>query len=180
MSQNLSGATFNSSATSVFISESDVYVSGYIYNAKYRWIATIWKNGELQYLLNKDGDYSSFATSVFVSDNDVYVVGYENIESWRNIAILWKNGERQNLTDGSTQIYPSSVFVSDNDVYVVITEDVKNEDKGKLPWRNGNLWKNGEILNFSNGFYETAVSSLYVVDSNVYVAGNILERKCCK
>ena len=99
-------------ATVVFISckkddykDRDVYIAG-----SDGHIATIWKNGVMQYLT--DGNSETFATALYVSGNDVYVAGDK--KSTRNgarIAVVWKNGVEQNLTDGNYPSYAVSVFV---------------------------------------------------------------------
>lgn len=106
----------DSYARSIFVSENDVYVAGFMRD-KGRYIATLWKNGTTQKLT--DGYEDAKAHSVFVSNNDVYVAGIEGSDYYRSVAVLWKNGIPQNLTDGNHKAEAHSVFVSGDDVYVV-------------------------------------------------------------
>lgn len=142
--------------------EPNVYVAGYEKNAQNKLVATLWINGEVQFL--SDGTNDSQANAVFVSGNDVYVVGYEyNYTLPMTSVKLWKNGKIQVLSEYSGDAY--SVFVSGNDVYVVGYE---NRD---LHIETAFIWKNGEkhILN-DDGKYNIAYS-IFVYESDVYVAG---------
>ena len=94
-------------ATSVYVVNNEVYVSGYIYKKNNR-IATVWINGVAHYLT--DETTYSYANSIFVSDGDIYVAGIEDRRS-----TLWRNGVPQTLPGGSKA---NAVFVSNNDVYV--------------------------------------------------------------
>jgi len=157
-----------SSAASVYVSGSDVYVAGTvdtIVNAR----ATLWKNNTPQTL---SGGARSFARSVYVSGSDVYVAGEVSeggVGSLSFRATVWKNGERQTLS--STSSYAYSVFVSGSDVYVA---GYTNEPRATL-------WKNGVAQTLST--VDSAAFSVYVYGSDVYVSGvvgdveNIQEQK---
>ena len=123
------------------------------------------------------------------SDNekvDVYVAGFEasgqEYNHWsgtahRNVAKLWKNGVAQNLTDGTSDAMATSVFVSGNDVYVAGYEasgqEYKDNDYVGIQYRYvAKLWKNGVAENLSEGTYNVYAKSVYVFDSDVYVAGS--------
>jgi len=86
-----------SSASSVFVSGSDLYVAG---EEGYR--AVLWKNGVSQQLSTSMGSYGN---SVFVCGPDVYVAGYES-----SCAVLWRNGVRQQLSADESST-ANSVFV---------------------------------------------------------------------
>lgn len=140
----------------------DVYVVGFEKNEQNRSVATLWLNGEAQYLT--DGTTDAEAHAVFVSGNDVYVTGYEYDSTLPMTFLkLWKNGVAQNLTN-ARYANASSVFVSDSDIYVAGFEDnVRTPSIVKL-------WKNGIAQNVcENG---GNAHSVFVSDSDVYIAGN--------
>lgn len=108
-------------ASSIFVSDGDVYVGGYESNREpypglgvpvFRGWAALWKNG-VKHRLTECTDYSSSVNSVHVLDGDVYMVGTEGA-SPRFINRLWVNGDAFDLglyglgASGST---PHSVFV---------------------------------------------------------------------
>ena len=120
------------SAHSVFVSGSDVFVVGMDYliidgeieHERVRF----WVNSELQTLGAIRRSFTiagrSRANSVFVSGGDVYVVGrveYLVMMQQRGIsrAMLWVNGDPQTLSD--IQSNANSVFVSNGNVFVVGT-----------------------------------------------------------
>jgi hypothetical protein len=114
--QNLPGGT---AATSVYVSNNDVYVTGYDEDKHYsRAVAKLWKNGVAQDDLT-DGSKWGEASSVYVFGSDVYVVGYEGTSVWlgtlSGTVKLWKNGVAQDLGIGRNSFYygfsPYSVFV---------------------------------------------------------------------
>ncbi|MBX2964055.1 MAG: hypothetical protein KF687_16195 [Cyclobacteriaceae bacterium] len=172
-----------SNAIDVFVSGNDVYVAGWDDRG---WdpgdighgvaCATVWKNGEAQYLTELDDEeeylVDSRANAVFVWNDDVYVAGsqtkvgygdpgpfwYYNAIIVESKAMVWKNGEPQTLSalEGKSA-GANSVFVSDGDVYVAGFEG-----------SNAILWKNGtrQML-----FAGTNATSVFVVGTDVYVAG---------
>jgi hypothetical protein len=131
-SQHLAGVgslagVIPSVASSVYVSNSDVYVAGRAMDVRNRiYWATLWVNGRRQTLSNNTKQFgviivNSSASSVFVSGNDVYVVGVgEHLVGMQavgtNRALLWVNDEPQTLSNSRSSA--SSVFVSGNDVYV--------------------------------------------------------------
>jgi hypothetical protein len=162
---NLSNAVDSSSAESVFVLGSDVYVAGYERN-----FARIWKNGVGTNLTN--GNNLAEANSIFVSGTDVYVAGNENTGTSNNKTLkVWKNGVATNLTNGSTIGFANSVFVVGSDVYVAGME--RNSQTSN---ETAKVWKNGVALNlaFGTNNYSQA-SSVFVSGSDVYVAGYTIE-----
>lgn len=151
--QYLSCGARSTFASSVFVSEGNVYVAGFEIPDPNSGIAIskLWINGQAQRLT--DGRVNSWASSVFVSDQDVYVVGFEGFS-----ARLWKNGRVQYLENGSDAV---SVFIYNGDVYVAGYDWCSQRMK---------VWKNGNVLYSHSGrFY---VTSIFVSDNNVYVAAN--------
>jgi hypothetical protein len=93
-------------ATSVFVSDNDVFVTG--------WdgaFATVWKNGAIQHLNDGRINHAS-AFSVFVFGNDVFITGWEG-----NTITFWENGDIHFLSDGSR-------LAVGNDIFVTATGDV--------------------------------------------------------
>jgi hypothetical protein len=112
------GTTDGTNASSVYVSENDVYVAGY-----WGWNAMLWKNGTAQTLGTGE------ALSVCVAGSDVYVSGYSG-----SYAMLWKNGIMQNLGSGVAL----SVYVSGSDVYVT-----GYSGDNAILWKNGILQRLG-------------------------------------
>ena len=97
-----------SEARSVFVSGSDVYVCGTDKGAQGKRMATLWKNGVAQNLID-DNSVESHAHCVFVSGNDVYVLLFVQKEmhsdKW---SVLWKNGVAKTIS--SSDIVINSMF----------------------------------------------------------------------
>ncbi len=155
----LSDGTGSAITSSIFVSNSDVYVAGS--DNKDFSGAVYWKNNN-EIPLSPGGP----ASSIFVSGNDVYVAGNDVAN-----AVYWKNG--MEVTLESTNVYGSfgssaanSVFVSGNDVYIAGYDGP-----------NAVYWKNGEekYLTTKNttvgGTY--IAKSIYVSGPDIYVVGYI-------
>ncbi|MEI8046105.1 MAG: hypothetical protein WCI92_01895 [Bacteroidota bacterium] len=111
-------------ATSIYVSNGDVYVAGYGSEKETNnETAKYWKNGnEIQLT---DGIGYSHANSIFVIGNDVYVAGEINPETAdpdilklafsdtgaNKIAVYWKNGKLIALTDKKNDASATSIFV---------------------------------------------------------------------
>ena len=109
--KHLSDGSSFSSAKSVYIRDSDVYVVTSEDNNIKRKIK-VWKNDTPQELT--DGSTYCDVEDVFVKGNDVYVVGYKGGEEIqdRDKAILWKNGVEQVIASSSDAgMYANAVFV---------------------------------------------------------------------
>lgn len=190
--QNLCGdETKFTMASSVFVSDKDVYVAGEEIiktNEQERYslsrVARLWKNGEIQSLSNDKG----FARSVFVSGENVYLAGAEIYKSlpitgktyYR--ATLWKNGIAQNLTDNTKNAEALSVYVSGKDVYVAGSEysDVDSDKRIPVLWKNGIVQKlpMDNIVSQQYDNVEGIANSVYISDDdNVCVAGFIKYEK---
>jgi len=156
----LSDGTGNAITSSIFVSNSDVYVAGSD-NKEFSGVV-YWKN-------NKEIQLSSggAASSIFVSGNDVYVAGNDVAN-----AVYWKNGVE--ITLEKTNVYGSfgsstanSVFFSGNDIYIAGYDGP-----------NAVYWKNGEekYLTTKNTTVggNFVANSIYVSGNDVYIAGSII------
>ncbi|MEO3403111.1 hypothetical protein AAFN85_04355 [Mucilaginibacter sp. CAU 1740] len=178
-------------ATSVYVSASDVYVTGSSEIAN----AMIWKNG-VATTLTGSGAQDYPPTSIFVYNKDVYVAGegyptntldhkwfmkldsvtknYLKSDLFVNgsyvygfpyhIGVIWKNGIADNPVlseDYQALTYAKSVFVSGGDVYIA----------GGQQAGMATIWKNGVNTNLSKPNDIAAVYSVFVSGTDVYVAG---------
>jgi hypothetical protein len=150
------GVSYVASGSSIFVSENDVYVSGYEGNyAKY------WKNGQAVVLPSSTASGVPTGRSIFVSQNNIYVAGDGiNPATGKYQAIYWKNGEGTLLTDGSNHAFAYSIFVSGTDVYVA----------GRELGSKAKYWKNGMAVSLSSS--QSSSRSILVSGSDIYVAGS--------
>ena len=135
----------------------DVYVGG-AHNAQ----ATIWKNGEPEYLTT--GAPWASVISVAVENGDVYAAGIERIAG-KNVAKVWKNSEELYVLPDETSSGPHlhrSLAVSDGDVYVIGYE--------WTPSLLGKLWKNG-VLETGYSDIGSYPYSVFIDGSDIYVGG---------
>lgn len=138
VSTNLSNGLIDSSAggtitsrpntTGIFVSGSDVYVSGTLAGSQ----ALYWKNG-VPVFLTPFGSGGAGAEAIFVNGSDVYAAGYVD-SAGASYAVYWKNGV---VTPLST--YPSSansIIVSQDSVYIAGSDDINGTNHATL-WTNG-------------------------------------------
>jgi len=169
---SLSGGSI---ANSVFVSESDVYITGYEPSTTFGVKTVLWKN-ENPTILAEEG--SNTINSVFVARGNVYVAGNNNDPNRNDDgAVLWKNGIPTILTAGVKSESASSVFVAGNDVYVTGAAWYNEDVAGITSWVLPTLWKNGvpsilTIPTHSNiGFSSCTAGSVFVANNNVYIVG---------
>ena len=158
----LSTSGTNAHASSIFITENDIYVSGYEESGVNK-AGIIWKNGIPTRLFgfcypggNGLCTYDATdITDIYVVNNNVYAIGTSIIGTGIYDSILWKNGVATRIN-----ILPSSIFVNNNDVYIA----------GKVG-NNACIWKNGIITYLTNGTNQAFATSVYVLGNDVYVTG---------
>ena len=148
-------APTRNSFTSIFVSGTDVYLSGKVFNDTL-YVATLWKNGVAISLSN--GATNATANSVFISGSDVYVAGnVTNPIGFFTVAKLWKNGVETSLTNGQQFGNACCVVVKNNDVYVVGNDVLNATGTSAII-----LWKNGFPVNVTNGVLNAFPTSLFV------------------
>lgn len=165
----LAASTAKSTAYSVAVNGSDVYVAGYGTDANNtNGIAILWKNGVATTLPAKNPNAE--AVSVYAAGGTVYVAGYtivqyQNNQDYPNNGILsyhaatvWVNGVATVLSDGNEAYFKNNgilqhgtntnrdseatgVYANGSDIYVSGWEDYG--DYGQV---NATLWKNGNKL----------------------------------
>ncbi|WP_053003971.1 FKBP-type peptidyl-prolyl cis-trans isomerase N-terminal domain-containing protein [Sphingobacterium sp. Ag1] len=152
--------------SSIFVSGSDVYVSGFkSYASKgadntNKQMAVYWKNGQEIILSTGTGRYATRSTrSIFVSGNDVYVAGMStDPNTGESMAVYWKNGQEVVLAKGPTFTQALAIAVSGSDVYVA------GENSNRKVY-----WKNGQETNLTDC---AEISSMVVSKRNGTISEN--------
>ncbi|HET6768189.1 MAG TPA: hypothetical protein VFH08_12340, partial [Chitinophagaceae bacterium] len=164
-----------STANSIFVSGSDIYIAGgeritkeistypnpnHIYSIS----ALYWKNGNAVYLIL--GSYynskADEAYSIFVDGQDVYACGALSGQ-------YWKNGNPVSLGGAA-----NSIFVSEGDVYVAGSQPDGEPYQTYNGTRNRTVakyWKNGTPVSLTDGIKNAYATSIAVSENDVYVAG---------
>jgi len=106
------GTTKISSAESIYISGTNIYIAGYQVNpVTNKYEAKLWENGFETILPLSDGTDFSWARAVYASGVDTYVAGYQN-KNGKRIATVWKNKLAiTTLTDGTNEAEANGIFV---------------------------------------------------------------------
>jgi len=123
----LSDGTYDSRATSLFITDNnDVFVGGIEDNGTY-YIVKYWENGNPTLVTN--GTTAAAVNSIYVDNNDVYVAGHEN---W--FAKYWVNGKPVgSLTDYKSTVNDIVIFAGN--VYAAGNEYNGSKQVAKY-WKN--------------------------------------------
>ncbi|MHB8208084.1 hypothetical protein [Mucilaginibacter sp.] len=149
-------------ASSVFVSNNDVYVGGYL-RTNGNSYPTYWKNGTA----NIVGTVPGTANSVFVSGSDIYVGGYAESQPGKEHAAYWKNGAAISLSTDNAKGTISSVIVSGGHVYAA----------GYTTFSDGQhatYWKDGTVVELANSTVNSGAASIFVSGNDIYVAGDQL------
>lgn len=152
----LSNKGFGGSAENLTISQSDVYIVGYVDNADGYNDPCYWKNGDRTDLSKLAALGQGVAFGADFSDNNIYVAGFTSKSTGGSVPCVWKNNSRTdlalpaNVSGGRA----TSVRVRNGDVYVAGTI---SSSAGEYPC----YWKNGEIVQHST---RGAVKSISLSD----------------
>lgn len=152
-------------ATSVFVSEGHVYVSGY-YQEVVGSVPVLWVDGVRTDLSSVAGQNAS-AVSVYVHSGHVYVAGYYN-DGESDIAVVWRDGVRTDLERPltATRSLSSSIYVSAaGNVYVAGFYDQGLSDHIAV------TWKDGVRADFTVAGNQAYANSVFESGSSIYVAG---------
>lgn len=141
----------------MIVSGNDVYTVG---NRKESstFVATLWKNGEIQEL--EECADESTALSVAVSGNDVYVTGKNG-----DVATLWKNGKKQPL-ETAGRSFTKGVAINGNDIFVLGLENHEC-----VVWKNG---KKHMTIQAADKSQNVGVIGIAVTNNAIYVTGDII------
>lgn len=161
------GETY-SSAGAITVVGNNVYVGGHIAALNNKSYAAYWKNGNATMLT--DGTTWASINSLAVSGSDVFAAGAE-YSSAVSVAKYWKNGHVVNLTDGSSYSYANTIALHGNDIYVAGVTGGSHSGDGVVTY-----WKNGSAVTpESNSANNVEVSSIALLDNDVYIVGNIIQ-----
>lgn len=114
--------------TGLFVSGSDVYVSGTLSGSQ----ALYWKDATPVFL-SANGNGAAAAESIFVNGSDVYAAGYVD-SAGASYAVYWKNGALNHLSASPSEA--TSIVVSGDSVYVAGWETVNGLNYATM-WLNG-------------------------------------------
>jgi hypothetical protein len=179
---NLPDTTHLCSATGIFVSGNDIYVSGFDHGSWPGGYVFYWKNG-VKTTVTQPFEYDQYSSGIFVSNNNVYVVGgsyainYQEPNTY-HYGEYWKNGVGYSLDSSvvdsahfKATLFPQmdGIFVNGNDVYCsgfidsIIT-----------PYQNiatqAAYWKNGSVVRLS-GPGSTEATSVFFANDTAYIAG---------
>ncbi|MBK6379433.1 MAG: hypothetical protein IPF72_06695 [Chitinophagaceae bacterium] len=156
----------NASASSFFVSGSDVYGVWTQPNNSINNSITLWKNGVTTNIVT--GDYLS-SSDISVSGSDVYIlINYNNpaLTLGSSKANLGK-GVMTILPGGSFKYSASKIVVSGNDVYICGVE----WNTSPTLIQTAITWKNGVLTRLPDGTKGSSAFNLYVSGTDVYIVG---------
>ena len=165
---------FNPSAQfeAIAVSGSDVYVAGTANPARtLRDQVMYWKNGVPVALT--DGTQVALAKAIFVQGKDVYVAGGYGGVGPNLAAAYWKNGVPVPLTDGTQLALAFAIQVVGPDVYVAGYENkqIMVSPGSYTLYSAAKYWKNGVVVDLTDGTNPAEALSLFVSGPDVYTAG---------
>ncbi|RDY59696.1 IPT/TIG domain-containing protein [Flagellimonas nanhaiensis] len=142
----------------------DIYVGGEIIRQGDNF-ATVWKNGNILYLLNGAGDAG--VSSIVGNGEDIFATGHEYVEG-DSQPRLWKNGTKEVLNNVPIRYgRGNAVYIDGQDVWVVgsIVEEFKENEIGIA-------WKNGSPVNLTSGMHtNTRGADMFVDETGTYILG---------
>lgn len=153
-----SGEGVETSGSSVFVSNSDIYMGG-TQNIGNINRASIWKN---QQAFTLDYTIYHIVRDIFVDQEDFYTCATEYISSGQVKSKYWKNETLIELTDGTYSSGAYSIAVLNGDVYV------GGHKKGKPV-----IWKNGEEIFYEASDVQGTIKELTIHGDDLYAVGNV-------
>jgi hypothetical protein len=163
-------STVPSSADMIYVSQGDVYVTGYERESLGKGNAFYWKNGQK---INLPQIGNTF--KIFVQGSDVHVIGTYYPSQFSSAPAYWKNGVFTQLkgTGKYSQVTAFDITMDGKDVYICGHEGpLTTTNKGdSYPL----LWKNGELVDLplpSSDYKRTFVTSIKVEKGHVYASGS--------
>lgn len=156
---------FTAKATSIYVTGKDIYVAGYS-NARG---ASYWKNGEEFPLSN-----CNYTTSIYVENGNVYVSGVGPTEHLTEVAKYWKNGDEiilERVTGDGAASVANDIYVVDGVVYVAGKNGIDVYGWGECGYWKNNKWIPLTKRDNEGKLNSAQVYSIFVKDSDVYVAG---------
>lgn len=146
----------SSYVTSVFVSDTDVYLGGSAHNSVTgRDEPTVWKNGAA---VSYFGPASSI-NSIYVSGTDLYAISSGNDPAIS--ILLYKNNVAIQALSGME--YATYVFVHGSEVYIAGTSSASTAV----------LWANGFRQYLPDQSHGSEADAVFVVDNEVYVVGYV-------
>lgn len=146
-------------ASSVIVSNSDVYIGGHEYNNGITK-PVFWKNGTINYLSAKNGGVNK----IFKENNSIYFVGF-----LEGSIVVWNNGSViKNYPIENDSTYFNDFKFSNGHLYYCGVEMVGGKSIPKL-------WKDGVKISLEPSGY--IALRLNVVNSDIYVVGNNEENR---
>lgn len=156
-------------ATGMAISDTNIYVSGYIYDSGGAQQGRYWKN-QAESILS-EGLIRHTTAGMAVLGNDMYVAGFQEADLQMgpvSIAEYWKNGKEILLTDTTQDAHASAVAVDGNDVYVA--GDTKAPNLYIADYKAA-VWKNGVQTKLATIGPSSFTTGIAIANNNVYISG---------
>jgi hypothetical protein len=145
-------------ATSVFVLDGDVYVSGLGHGG----LACYWKNGVQSFLAA--AAINTAGNAISVSKGTVYIVGnvYDSVFTE---AAYWKNGVPAPLPVSSPgNSLARALYVSGDDLYVCGNQTIQDSSAATY-------WENGTMELLPTGHHYSDAYAIFVQGEDIYVAG---------
>ncbi|WP_271766647.1 hypothetical protein [Aquimarina algiphila] len=136
-------------ATAIYVTEDDVYVTGYEISTPS--VPILWKNDE-DTVLPLGTNSGAEPQDIYVSNNDVYVVGYHG-----DTSNFWKNNTLVNGLNDAAFIFFNTVHVSGNNTYLGGAEFNTTKQKNIAT-----IWKNEEKIPLTDGSNNAIVNDVVV------------------
>ncbi|WP_420401600.1 IPT/TIG domain-containing protein [Flagellimonas sp.] len=142
------------------------FVVGSENNGFYDYIK-VWKNGEVLYSINNDGN-DAYGQSIFVSNsNYIYVTGHIIEPNLSRVSKVWRNGEEvMVLEEGEPfDVLAVDIHVTDNEELYVAGSKHSGQSYEAA------YWHNGDATVLHNG--PSSASDLILYEQDVYTVGDV-------